>query len=199
MSIDFRKIGKKLYSECHIKESKSNSLVTKIGYNSNRLGEQKYYFTELGAGKDSIFIDIVSNETIKEGDYFLYNSNHNSKSKNFEVEKCVQIENIEGSGIFYNGKHHIWCYKLIASNRNIDSNNVGKIPDDLLKEYAKEPFTKVYVEYFSKKAFSNEDNNASYKFSYYQGIKQFPIIDRHGHIKFKKVISFWETFVNLFK
>jgi len=58
---------------------------------------------------------LVSNEDIKQGDWYIYNINNNSKNVNWTFKKCLTIENIEGVGTYYDGYHHIWCKKIIVT------------------------------------------------------------------------------------
>jgi hypothetical protein len=60
-------------------------------------------------------LHILSEQNISEGDWYLYNENNNSKNSKWRLRFCSIVEGIPGAGVFYDGCHHIWCYKIEKS------------------------------------------------------------------------------------
>jgi hypothetical protein len=84
-------------------------------------------------------IYITSDEEIKEGDWCLYNKNHNAKVPNWFIVKCGKIEREEMHPIS-NGKLLLWMKKIIlTTDQELIKDGVQAIDDDFLEWFVKNP------------------------------------------------------------
>ena len=99
---------------------------------------------------------LTSDEEIKEGNWCLYNKNHNSRNPYWELFKCGKIENEEMHPIS-KGKLLLWCRKIVATTdkslmtyiqpTGTVKGSLPQIPQQFQEEYCKaEGIDEVYVE-----------------------------------------------------
>lgn len=95
----------------------------------------------------------LSDEEIKEGDWVLYNSNHNSKNPKWELLQCNKIERKEMYPHF-NNKLLLWMKKIIATTNGslfTHQKETIHLPEKIF--YLPKPtidFIDQYKEYFNK-------------------------------------------------
>ena len=84
-------------------------------------------------------IYITSDEEIKEGDYCLYNKNHNSKTPEWELAKCGLIESEEMHPIS-DGRLLLWMVKIIlTTDQDLIKDGIQAIDDEFLEWFVKNP------------------------------------------------------------
>jgi len=84
-------------------------------------------------------IYITSDEEIKEGDWCLYNKNHDSKCPFWELVKCGTIERKEMHPIS-NGKLLLWMKKIIlTTDQDLIKDGVQPIDNEFLEWFIKNP------------------------------------------------------------
>lgn len=97
----------------------------------------KEWLSPIGNVNKNIYI--TYDEEIREGDWCLYNKNHNYNDPNWEMFKCSKIESEEMHPIS-NGKLLLWMNKIIlTTDQDLIEDGVQSIDDEFLEWFVKNP------------------------------------------------------------
>ena len=96
----------------------------------------KNWVDEFNRGK---YLQLASDEKIKNRDWCLYNKNHNSRNPDWILTKCGEIESEEMHPIS-EGKLLLWMKKIIlTTDQDLIEDGVQAIDDEFLEWFVKNP------------------------------------------------------------